>query len=127
MGWYVRRSRYTLEEGRSETTMTTKTRSTIAAEDGETYHHLEQRPHPWRKQRYIKGRNMTVAHVVYRMRANHWTPEEAAEQFGLPLAQIREALVYYQRHRDVVEQDQAEERRRIEARGYVIDPPAVPR
>ena len=93
----------------------------------EKYRFLEWRPHSWRKQPYLKGRRMTVANVVYGMRANKLTPEKAAEDFDLPLEQIREALLYYQRHPEVVQQDQEEERRYLESKGCLIDPPAVPR
>ena len=106
--------------------MATETRH-ASTTDVEEYAYLERRPHRWRKQLYIKGRNMTVAHLVYGMRANNMTPEEAAKDFDLPLAQVQEALLYYQRHRDIVECDQEEEKRRLEARGIVLDPPSVPR
>ena len=50
---------------------------------------VNQRPHRWRKQLYLKGRNMTVAHVVYTMRANDMTPEDAAEEFSRLLLEHR--------------------------------------
>jgi uncharacterized protein (DUF433 family) len=105
--------------------MVTRADAEVRTDEQETYHYLERRPHPWRMQLYLKGRNMTVAHLVYGMRANQFGPEEAAEDFDLPLEQVQEALHYFRRHRDVVERDQDEERRRIEAAGYVIDPPSV--
>jgi len=107
--------------------MATKADVEVGADEQETYHYLERRSHPWRRQLYLKGRNMTVAHLVYGMRANNYSPEEAAADFELPIEQVREALLYFQRHRDIVERDQEEERRRLEAAGYVIDPPSVPR
>jgi uncharacterized protein (DUF433 family) len=107
--------------------MTARPRTSATIEDPEVYRYLERRPHRWRKQLYLKGRNMTVAHLVYDMRANRLTPEEAAEDFELPLEQVEEALRYYERHRDVVERDQDEERRRLESKGYAIDPPPLPR
>lgn len=66
---------------------------------------------------------MTVGHLVYGMRANKFTPEEAAENYDLPLEQIHEALLYYERHRDLIEQDVDNERRAAEAEGIIIDPP----
>lgn len=95
--------------------------------DGEVYQYLEQRPHPWRKQLFLKGRRMAVVHLVYSMRANHWTAEEAAFDYDLPLGQVEEALLYYQRHRDLIEEEQREERRFLESMGLVIDPPAPSR
>jgi uncharacterized protein (DUF433 family) len=107
--------------------LSTSTATRRAAGAAEEYQYLERRPHPWRKQLYLKGRNMTVGHLVYDMRTNHITPEEAVANYNLPLEQVQEALLYYQRHRDVIEADAAEERRRLEARGIQLDPPALPR
>ena len=102
----------------------------VAAQDVETeerYLYLEPRPSSWRRQLFLKGRNMAVVHLVYRMRAEGWTPEEAAEECELPLPQVQEALAYYLRHRQLIEQEQDEERRYLESHGLIIDPPAVPR
>jgi uncharacterized protein (DUF433 family) len=107
--------------------MATEAHASAPVQDAEEYQYLERRDHPWRKQLYIKGRNMTVAHLVYTMRANKMTPEEAAADFELPRAQIEEALFYYERHRDVVEGDQDEEKRRLKARGIDVDAPPVSR
>src|SRR5688572_7345334 len=103
--------------------MTAQPHTSDMIDAAEVYRYLERRPHRWRKQLYLTGRNMTVAHLVYDMRANRLSPEEAAEDFDLPLEQVKEALLYYERHRDVVERDQNEERRRLESKGYAIDPP----
>ena len=93
--------------------------------DAGTYEYLEQRPHRWRKQLFLKGRNMAVVHVVYGMRANGLSPEDAAREYDLPLAQIEEALRYYESHRDLIEEEQREERRQLEAAGVAIDPPST--
>jgi uncharacterized protein (DUF433 family) len=94
---------------------------------GETYEYLEQRPHRWRKQLFLKGRNMAVVHLVYSMRTNNVSPEEAVNEFGLPLEQIQEALRYYELHRDLIEAEQQEERWRLKRAGITIDPPLAPR
>ena len=62
------------------------------------YKHLEARPDSWRKQWYLKERNVTVWHVVGRMQAHSYSSAEAAEQFDVPLAAVLEAVDYYQRH-----------------------------
>ena len=51
--------------------------------EGETYQHLEQRPHRWRKQLFLKGRNMAVVHLVYSMRTNHVSPDDPAARWAL--------------------------------------------
>jgi uncharacterized protein (DUF433 family) len=101
--------------------------ATTSSPETEEYRYLERRPHRWRKQLYLKGRNIPVGHLIYDMRANQMSPEAAAENYDLPLAQVREALAYYARHRNLIEQDQVAERRYLESMGLAIDPPPVPR
>ena len=81
------------------------------------YKHLEARPESWRKQWYLKERNMTIWQVVGRMQAHGYSSAEAAEQFDLPLAAVLEAVDYYQRHKDLVDAETAEEGRRLRAAG----------
>ena len=69
---------------------------------------------------------MTVGQLVAKMNANKLTPEEAADDFDLPLPQVREALTYYETHRALVDQEFQEERRLLEARGYDFGPSALP-
>jgi uncharacterized protein (DUF433 family) len=97
------------------------------SDDEETYQYLERRAHSWRREPVFKGRTMTVSHVVYGMRANQLSIEAAAEDFGLPVEAIREALTYYERHRELIEADVDELRRRIEDAATVIGPTALPR
>ena len=54
------------------------------------------------------------------MQANHLTPEEAADDLKLPVEQIKEALAYYELHRDLVEAETREEIARLAAKGYVV-------
>lgn len=107
--------------------MATETRANSTASDAEEYRYLERRPESWRHELFLKGRNMTVGHLVYGMRANGLTADQAVENYDLPLEQILEALRYYERHRDVIEADVDEERRRAVERGIALDPPTVSR
>ena len=75
------------------------------------YRYLETRPHPWRQQFYLRGRNMTVGQLVATMRANKLSLEEAAADLDMPLAQIQEALSYYQVNQDMVDDELREEKR----------------
>ena len=81
------------------------------------YKHLEARPDSWRKQWYLKERNVTVWQVVGRMQAHGYSSAEGAAQFDLPLAAVLEAVDYYQRHKDLVDAETAEEGRRLRAAG----------
>ncbi len=73
--------------------------------------HLEHRPHPHRRQLYVRGRNMTVAQLVRTVRANGYASVEvAAEDLDLPVAAITEAQEYYASHPDVIAHDDEWER-----------------
>ena len=48
------------------------------------YRYLEPRPHKWKKQLWIKGRNMNVWNLVATIRTERYIPEEAAENYELP-------------------------------------------
>jgi uncharacterized protein (DUF433 family) len=91
------------------------------------YDYLVARPEAGYKQLYLKGRNMRVGQLIYTMRANHLTAEEAATDLDLPLAQVREAEVYYQIHRELVEQEADEEKLRLNAMGVNLEPVDLPR
>ncbi len=91
------------------------------------WQYLIGRPHRWRRQLSIKGRNMTVGQLVSTVRANRYIPEQASEELELPLAAIYEALAYYAEHRDLIEMEASEERRRVAERGYLLEPKDLPR
>ena len=90
------------------------------------YEYLVARPETGYKQLYLKGRNMRVGQLVYKMRANELSPEEAAADLNLPAAQIREAQVYYEVNRDLIEQEAAEEKHRLNAAGVPLEPENLP-
>jgi uncharacterized protein (DUF433 family) len=73
------------------------------------WQHLVVRKHPWRKQLYIKGRNMTVRQLVGGVKANRFTEEEAAKDLHLPVEAIREALAYFEANPEVIALDHATE------------------
>jgi len=91
------------------------------------WQYLVARPHRWRRQLCMKGRNMTVGQLVSTVRANRLTPEQAAEELDLPVAAIQEALNYFDENRALIELEAAEERRRLAQRGYALEPKDLPR
>jgi predicted DNA-binding antitoxin AbrB/MazE fold protein len=88
----------------------------------EGYKYLVARDHPWRRQLYIKGRNLTVGQLIYNMRADGLLPEHAAERYSLPLEAIEEALAYYQSHRELVEAEGEVEKHHLIEKGYKLEP-----
>jgi uncharacterized protein (DUF433 family) len=73
------------------------------------YTYLVSRPHAWRKQLVFKGRRLTVGQFLGRMRAEQWTPEQAATEFELPVEAAYEALEYGERHAALIAAEDAED------------------
>ncbi|PKO23206.1 MAG: hypothetical protein CVU38_05465 [Chloroflexi bacterium HGW-Chloroflexi-1] len=92
----------------------------------EHYRYLVAKPENWRKQLYLKGRNMTVGQLVYTMRANNLSAEEAALDIDLPVEQVREAQAYYETHRELIEAEADEEKRYLLSQGVQLEPAIVP-
>ena len=86
------------------------------------YEHLVVRPESNYKQAYLRGRNMRVGQLIYKMRANGLSAEEAAEDMDLPLEQVREAQIYYQINRELIEQETEDEKMRLIAAGVSLEP-----
>jgi uncharacterized protein (DUF433 family) len=110
--------------------------STSSAQQGELpretpvepWKHLVARRHPWRKQLYLKGRNMTVRQLVGTVKANRFSEEEAAADLHLPVEAIREALAYFEANPEVIELDAAQERYLLSQEGgRGRGPESVPR
>jgi uncharacterized protein (DUF433 family) len=86
------------------------------------WQYLEQRPHSWRKQLYLKGRRLKAFTVWMDMLVNNLTPEEVAENKELPLAAVIEAIEYCETHQDLLEKEALDERRYLEERGIPLEP-----
>jgi uncharacterized protein (DUF433 family) len=86
------------------------------------WQYLEQRPHPWRQQLYIKGKKLRAFTLWVNMMVNEMTPEEAADNWDLPLAAILEVINYCQVNQQLLKQEAEEERRCLEAKGVSFEP-----
>lgn len=64
--------------------------------------HLESRPHSWRVQLYVKGRNLTARQLIGSMLANGMSEEEAARDWDLPVEVVREAVAYVEANRELL-------------------------
>ena len=93
----------------------------------EPWKHLVARRHPWRKQLFLKGRNMTVRQLVGTVKANKFSEEQAAKDLGLPVEAIREAFAYFEANPEVIELDAAHERYLRKIQGVGRGPQPVPR
>ncbi len=63
---------------------------------------LVRRPHPWRRQLFVKGTRITAGDIARTVEVEGWTPERAAEEYDLPVDAIREAQRYLASDRDLV-------------------------
>src|SRR5216684_1325577 len=80
------------------------------------YRYLMVQPDHWLRQAFFVGRpKLPVSRVVETMQANGQSIEDAARDWSLPAAALEEALDYYQRFRDVIEADGADELALLEA------------
>lgn len=86
------------------------------------WQYLEKRPHPWREQLYIKGTRIKASVIYSDMIVNEITPEEAVDNWELPLAAIQEVIEYCQTHQELLKSEAQEERRRLEAKGVLLEP-----
>jgi uncharacterized protein (DUF433 family) len=91
----------------------------------EPWQYLVCRQHPWRKQLYVKGRNMTARQLVGSMKANHLDEASAAADNRLPVEAVREALLYVERNRELLETEAEIERLMLKRGGVARGPQPV--
>jgi uncharacterized protein (DUF433 family) len=92
----------------------------------EPWRHLVRRRHPWRKQLYIQGRNLTARQLVGSMQANRLEEAAAAADFRLPVEAVREALAYVAQNRELLETEAEIERLMVQRGGVARGPQPVP-
>ena len=92
------------------------------AQAEESWQYLVSRPHPWRKQLYVKGRKLLASTIWQDLKVNHMTAEDAAENWNLPLSAINEAIQYCENHQDLIKLEADEERYRLETKGVSLEP-----
>jgi uncharacterized protein (DUF433 family) len=76
----------------------------------EPWHYLVRRQHQWRKQLYVKGRNMTARQLVGSMMANKLAAGQAAADYRLPIDAVQEAIAYAQHNKELLETEAEIER-----------------
>lgn len=89
------------------------------------WQYLVRRQHPWRKQLYLQGRNMTARQLVGSMKANELDEAAAAADYRLPVEAVREALVYVEKNRDLLETEAEIERLMLKRGGIARGPQPV--
>lgn len=88
----------------------------------EGWSYLVARPHPWRGQLYVKGRKLRAYTVWQDMQTNQLTPQEAADNWELPVAAVDEIRRYCESNRELLNMEADEERRRLLEEGIPLEP-----
>ena len=87
------------------------------------WQYLEKRPHPWRKQLYLKGKRIKASVIYSDMIVNEETSQETTENWDLPLAAIERIIKYGQTHEELLKQQaEEEEEGRIVLEGVTVEP-----
>lgn len=74
---------------------------------------LVERPHPWRRQLWVKGRKLLASAVWLDALTNGMGPREAAENWDLPLEACEEIFAYCETNKALIEAEANEERQRL--------------
>jgi hypothetical protein len=86
----------------------------LEARAGGQWQWLLERPHPWRRQLWVKGRKLLASAVWLDALTNGMGPREAAENWDLPLEACEEIFVYCEAKRALIESEANEERQRLQ-------------
>jgi hypothetical protein len=82
---------------------------------------LVERPHPWRRQLWVKGRKLLASAVWLDALTNGMSQREAAESWDLPLEASEEIFAYCESNRTLIEAEAAEERQRLKRAQFDVD------
>jgi hypothetical protein len=89
--------------------------------------YLVEQAHPWRRQLFVKGRKLPASSVWAGMQANGLTVEEAADDWDLPVAAVREIIEYCHDNKQLLQMEADEELRLLQEKGIEVAPPATNR
>jgi hypothetical protein len=91
----------------------------------EPWQYLVRRHHPWRKQLYVKGRNMTARQLVGSMKANQLDEVAAAADNRVSVETVHEALAYVESNRELLETEAEIERLMLKRGGVARGPQPI--
>ncbi|MDJ0728247.1 MAG: hypothetical protein QNJ38_24405 [Prochloraceae cyanobacterium] len=86
------------------------------------WQYLEERSNSWRRQLYIKGKKLLASDIWSDAIVNKMTPNEVANNKGLPIEAVNEAIAYCQSHQALIEEEAIAERNYLESKGYQLEP-----
>jgi hypothetical protein len=82
---------------------------------------LVERPHPWRRQLWVKGRKLLASTVWLNAQTNQLDVQETAEDWELPLEAVEEIFDYCDANRDLIAAEAQEERQRLLSSGKPVE------
>ena len=82
---------------------------------------LLERPHPWRRQLWVKGRKLLASAVWLDALTNGMGPREAAENWDLPQEASEEIYEYCEANKALIEAEANEERQRLNLENLEIE------
>jgi uncharacterized protein (DUF433 family) len=87
------------------------------------YQHLEPRPGSSYRQWFLKGRRIRAAVVWETVHGpDHYTPEDFAEQYRVPIEAVREALDYAEHNMPLIPQERERDAAHLRALGIEWPP-----
>lgn len=88
----------------------------------EPWKHLVKRPHPWRKQLYVKGKNLTARQLIGGMLANALDDRSASANYEVPVEAITEAREYVRQNSTLLETEAEIERLMLKREALSLPP-----
>jgi hypothetical protein len=85
---------------------------------------LVARPHPWRRQLWVKGRKLLASQVWSDIESNRLTEKQAARDWDLPMEAIEEIVRYCRENGMLIALEADEERCRLSDAGIRLEPSA---
>lgn len=82
---------------------------------------LVERPHPWRRQLWVKGRRLAASAVWRDAQTNQLGMQETAENWDLPLEAVKEIFDYCDANRHLIVAEAQEERQRLLSGGKHVE------
>jgi hypothetical protein len=86
-----------------------------------TWRWLVERPHPWRRQLWVKGRKLLASAVWLDALTNGMGPREAAENWDLPPEACEEIFAYCEANKALIEAEANEERQRLKRENLEVE------
>jgi hypothetical protein len=93
----------------------------LDAPSAEQWRWLVERPHPWRRQLWVKGRKLLASAVWLDALTNGMGTQEAADNWDLPLEAAEEIFAYCEANKPLIEAEANEERQRLKRAKLDVD------